>query len=101
MGKHLMLIFVIPPLGCLHNEEGGDGGSDLGNDFDCLNGNGDGLGLGGLSGLSGLGLGGLSGLSGLGGVSGLGLGGLCSANPLTFWCSSGTFSKTEDLVVGE
>ena len=85
-----MLIFVIPPLGCLHNEEGGDGGSDLGNDFDCLNGNGDGLGLGGLSGLSGL-----------GGVSGLGLGGLCSANPLTFWCSSGTFSKTEDLVVGE
>ena len=90
MGKPLMLIFVIPPFWCQHNEEGGDGGSDLGNDFDCLNGNGDGLGLGGLSGLSGL-----------GGVSGLGLGGLCSANPLPFWCSSGTFSKTEDLVVGE
>ena len=35
------------------------------------------------------------------GLSDLGLGGPCSANPLTFWCSSGTFSKTEDLVVGE
>ena len=75
--KHLTFIFVISPFWCYHN------------DFDCLNGNCDGLGLGGLSGL------------GLVGLSGLGLNGLCSANPLTFWCSSGTFSKTEDLVVGE
>ena len=79
MGKHLMLIFVIPPFWCYHNAEGGDGGSGLGYDLDCLNGE----------------------SLGLGGLSGLGLNGLCSANPLTFWCSSGTFSKTEDLVVGE
>ena len=55
-------------------------GNGLGYDLDCLNGE----------------------SLGLGGLSGLGLSGLCSANPLTFWCSSsGTFSKTEDLVVGE
>ena len=91
MGKPLMLIFVIPPFWCCHYAEGDDGGNGLGYDLDCLNG--ESLGLGGLGGLSGL---------GLGGLSGLGLGGPCSANPLTFWCSSsGTFSKTEDLVVGE
>ena len=83
--KHLTFIFVISPFWCYHNDEG----SGLGYDFDCRNGNCDGLGLGVLSGL------------GLGGLSGLGLNGLCSANPLTFWCSSGTFSKTKDLVVGE